>query len=221
MEDFSKYLDATTFVDSDNPNIVAFAYKSVGTSTDPVEQAVKLYYAVRDKFPYNPYEVDLSEHGLKASTVLARGYGYCVEKANIMAACARVLGIPSRFGFADVKNHVGTGKLMEVLQSDVMALHGYVELYLNGKWVKATPAFNKGLCEKLNVAPLEFNGVDDSIFQENDGDGGKFMEYVYDHGTYPDLPREYMIQVLRNHYPHLFPEDAEAANNMGMAVFKM
>jgi transglutaminase-like putative cysteine protease len=221
MEDFSKYLDATAFVDSDNPNIVAFAYKAVGTSTDPVEQAVKLYYAVRDKFPYNPYEVDLSEHGLKASTAMARGYGYCVEKANIMAACARVLGIPSRFGFADVKNHVGTGKLMQVLQSDVMALHGYVELYLNGKWVKATPAFNKELCEKLNVAPLEFNGVDDSIFQENDGEGGKFMEYIYYHGTYPDLPRTYMIQVLHNHYPHLFPEDAEAAANMGKAVFKM
>lgn len=221
MEDFNKYLDATPYVDSDNPNIVAFAYKAVGTSTNPVEQAVKLYYAVRDKFPYNPYEVDLSEHGLKASTALARGYGYCIEKANIMAASARVLGIPSRFGFADVKNHVGTGKLMEVLKSDVMALHGYVELYLNGKWVKATPAFNKELCQKLNVAPLGFNGVDDSIFQENDGEGGKFMEYVFDHGTYPDLPREYMIQVLRDHYPHLFPEDAEAAANMGTAVFKI
>lgn len=221
MDDFSKYLEPTEFVDCDNPAIVAFAYKAVGTTTNPIEQAVKLYYAVRDHFPYNPYEVDLSPNGLKASTVLARGYGYCVEKANIMAACARVLGIPSRFGFADVRNHVGTGKLMEVLQSDVMALHGYVELYLDGKWVKATPAFNKALCERLNVAPLEFNGKDDSIFQENDGDGGRFMEYVYDHGTYADLPREYMIEVLQNHYPHLFPENPEEAIASGMAVFKM
>ncbi len=221
MENMEEYLKPTEFVDSDDPDIIAFAHKAVDESTDPVEQAVKLYYAVRDRFPYNPYEVDLSKHGLKASTALNRGYGYCVEKANIMAAGARVLGIPSRFGFADVRNHVGTGKLVEILRSDVMALHGYVEVYLNGQWVKATPAFNKELCEKLNVAPLEFNGVDDSIFQENDGDGGKFMEYVYDHGTYPDLPQEYMIQVLRNHYPHLFPESPEAATAQGMAVFKL
>lgn len=221
MENLEQYLGPTLFVDSDHPAIIAFANEAVGSSTDPVERAVKLYYAVRDRFPYNPYEVDLSEHGLKASTALLRGYGYCVEKANIVGASARVLGIPSRFGFADVKNHVGTGKLMQVLKSDVMALHGYVELYLNGKWVKATPAFNKALCEKLNVAPLEFNGFDDSIFQENDGDGGRFMEYVYDHGVFADLPRPYMIEVLRSHYPHLFPEDFEEAVASGMAVFKL
>jgi transglutaminase-like putative cysteine protease len=221
MENLDQYLTPTTFVDSDHPAIMAFAHEAVGNSSDPVEQAVKLYYAVRDRFPYNPYEVDLSEHGLKASTALLRGYGYCVEKANIMAASARVLGIPSRFGFADVRNHVGTGKLMELLRTDVMALHGYVELYLNGQWVKATPAFNKGLCDKLNVAPLEFDGLEDSIFQENDGEGGRFMEYIFDHGTYPDLPRDYMIQVLRNHYPHLFPESPEYAAANGMAVFKL
>lgn len=221
MENMDQYLNPTKFVDSDNPAILAFAHEVVGDSTDPKEQVVKLYYAVRDRFPYNPYEVDLSDRGLTASTALARGYGYCVEKANIMAAAARALGIPSRFGFADVKNHVGTGKLMEVLKTNVLAFHGYVEVFVDGKWVKATPAFNKTLCERLQVAPLEFNGEDDSIFQENDGPDGKFMEYVYDHGTFADIPQQYMVEVLRNHYPHLFPDDADEAIAAGMAVFKI
>ncbi|CAN5433391.1 transglutaminase family protein [soil metagenome] len=220
MENMEEYLKPTQFVDSDNPAIIAFAHEVVGESTDAVEQVVKLYYAVRDRFPYNPYEVDLSNHGLKASTALNRGYGYCVEKANIMAASARALGIPSRFGFADVRNHIGSGKLMQVLRTNLLAFHGYVELYVNGKWVKATPAFNKTLCEKLQVQPLEFNGLEDSIFQENDGPDGKFMEYVFDHGTFADIPQEYMIEVLRNHYPHLFAEDAAIATE-GMAMFKM
>lgn len=207
MEDLEKNLCATVLVDSNNPDVIAFAHKAIGDSKDPVEQAVKLYYAVRDGFRYDPYDIDLSENGLKASTLLKTGKGYCVEKANLLAACARAAGIPSRFGFADVKNHIGSAKLQEALRSDVFAFHGYTELFLEGKWVKATPAFNKELCERLGVAPLEFNGREDSIFQENDGPEGRFMEYLYDHGTFDDIPREYFIQVLYKHYPHLFPDE--------------
>jgi transglutaminase-like putative cysteine protease len=206
-EDMQQYLTPTKFVDSDNPEVIAYTHKIIGDSTDPVEQAVKLYNAIRDGFLYNPFEVNLSDQGLKASDVLRRGYGYCVEKANLLAACARVLGIPSRFGFADVRNHVGTGRLAQVLRSDVFAFHGYAELFLEGKWVKATPAFNKTMCEKLQVKPLEFNGREDSIFQENDGPNGRFMEYLYDHGTFADIPQQYMIATLKKHYPHLFPKE--------------
>ncbi|MDX2000913.1 MAG: transglutaminase family protein [Chitinophagales bacterium] len=203
-----QYLRPTKLVDSDHPEVVAFAKAAVGDSTEPVEMAVKLYYAIRDRFPYNPFHVDLSDEGLKASTLVKKGYGYCVEKANLLGAAARAVGIPSRFGFADVINHVGTGRLREVLRSDVFAFHGYTELFLNGRWVKATPAFNKELCEKLGVKPLEFNGEEDSIFQENDGPTGKFMEYLYDHGTFDDIPQQYMYETLKKHYPHLFESDS-------------
>lgn len=205
-EQFEENLKPTQFIDSDNAEVQAFAEQAVGDATDPVEQAVRLYYAVRDGFKYDPYYVDLTEEGLKASTILKRGTGYCVEKANLMAAAARHLGIPSRFGFADVINHIGSTKLRESLKSDVFAFHGYVELYLDGKWVKATPAFNDALCTLMGVAPLEFNGREDSIFQEHETEGG-YMEYLYDHGTFNDIPREYMISVLKKHYPHLLPGD--------------
>lgn len=222
MENMEQYLRPTAIVDSDNPDVIAYAHKVVGDSTDPVEQVVKLYYAVRDGFRYDPYHVDLSEKGLKASTCLARGSGYCVEKANLMGACARVVGIPSRYGFADVKNHIGSEKLEAALRSDVFAFHGYVELFVDGKWVKATPAFNKELCEMLGVAPLEFDGKEDSIFQENDGSGGMFMEYLYDHGVYDDIPRLYMMEVLHKHYPHLFvaPDKAEISGDFDTSLVK-
>lgn len=200
----SVYLNPTYFVDSDNPAVIDFALKNTKGLVEPKAKAVALYYAVRDGFKYDPYHVDLKPEMLKASVVLANGYGYCVEKANLLAASARVVGIPSRLGFANVKNHLSTEKLIRVLRSDVFVFHGFAELFLNGKWVKASPAFNKELCQKFGVPPIEFDGENDAVFQQFDNEGRRFMEYLKDHGTFSDLPRELFIKELQTFYPHLF-----------------
>jgi transglutaminase-like putative cysteine protease len=210
-----QYLRPTTLVDSDNADVMAFAKEVVGNETDETEKAKKLYLAVRDRFPYDYYHIVLTEEAMKASSVLKKGRGYCVEKANLLGAAARAVGIPSRFGFADVINHIGAEKLRALLQTDVFAFHGYVELFLDGKWVKATPAFNKSLCEKLGVNALEFNGREDSVFQEYD-DGIHFMEYIHFHGTFDDIPLDYFIETLRRHYPHLF---ADTSQERGMEEY--
>ncbi len=211
---FDKYLQPGKYIDSDHLSVIEYANRHKGESANAIGRSVNLYYAVRDDFNYNPFHVDLSEAEMKASAVLRRGSGYCIEKSSLLAACARALGIPGRIGLADVRNHVGAERLQQLLRSDVFACHGFAELFLNGKWVKATPAFNQSLCEKLGVEPLEFNGAEDSIFQEYDqhGEGErKFMEYLHDHGTFDDVPREYIIEVLQKHYPHLFIKGAQEA----------
>ena len=198
------YLQPAEFINSDSEAVILFTQKIIGTTTDPIEKAIKLYYAVRDGFNYNPYDIDLSREAMKASSLLKRDYGYCVEKACLLAACARVAGIPSRLGFARVRNHIATEKLEEILKTNVMVFHGYTEFFLEGKWVKSTPAFNKSLCKKLNVLPLEFNGKEDSIFQSYNKEGSQFMEYLFDYGNFPDVPLELFISELKKHYPHLF-----------------
>lgn len=199
----AEYLASSLYMDYDNPSVASFAKQHAKGTTD-IEKAVSLYYAVRDGFWYDPYHIDMSHDALKASSLPARGSGYCVEKANFLAAVSRASGIPARLGFATVRNHIGVEKLQQILQSDLFVFHGYTELYLNGKWVKATPAFNKELCDKVRVAPLEFNGVEDSIFQEYDHLGNKHMEYVDNYGVFTEVPRDLMIAELKKHYPHLF-----------------
>ncbi len=200
------YLQPTYFVDSDHPDVIAYARKIVKDETDPVKQAILLYLAVRDGFKYNPYNISLHHVELKASTLLNRasGQGYCTEKSCLYNAVLRVVGIPSRFHFFDVRNHIGVEKYYELLQTDVLAYHACSEVYLNGKWVKATPAFNKELCEKTGVAVLEFNGSEDSIFQQYSPEGEEFMEYLADHGTCHDVPHDMFVQSLKQHYPHFF-----------------
>ena len=178
-----QYLRPTAFIDADHPRVRELAETAAAGAADPTERAVRLYYAVRDGLRYDPYGIDFSREGFTASAVIARGKGYCVAKATVLAAGARALGIPSRLGFADVRNHLATPRLREQMGTDVFYYHGYTELHLDGRWVKATPAFNIELCQRFGVRPLEFDGREDSIFHPLDAEGRQHMEYLHDRGT--------------------------------------
>ncbi len=205
-ENYQLYLQPTPFIDSDSPEVIEFARSVSGDETTDIDKAIKLYYAVRDGIYYDPYRIDLSPPGFKASTVLAKGFGFCIPKAVLLAALTRVVGIPSRLGFADVRNHLSTERLKRLMQSDVFVYHGYTEMFLKNKWVKATPAFNRSLCERFEVHPLEFDGRNDSIFHEFDPKGNRHMEYLHDHGQFADLPYHQIVEVMKKHYPILFSE---------------
>ena len=202
-----EHLQPTFYLDSNNPEVVAFAKKSIVGATSEKEKAVALYYAVRDGFRYNPYNLRMKPEELTASHLLSVGDGHCIDKAIFLAACARAVGIPSRLEFADVVNHISSEKFVEMLKSNVFAMHGITQLFVDGKWVKCTPAFNKELCMLFDVDPLEFDGETDSMFHEFDKKDNQFMEYVARHGVFDDFPREYFVAVMIINYPHLFSYD--------------
>ena len=195
-----EFLCATGYIDSDHTAVQAYATRHSAGKTGDRQQAVSLYYAVRDEIRYNPYSLDLSVRGMRASSVLEHGEGWCVNKAILLAACCRYLGIPARLGFADVINHLTTAKLREKMGSDVFKWHGYTEIWLAGRWVKATPAFNIALCEKAGLQPLEFDGIHDSIYHEFDKAGNKHMEYQHYRGEYADLPIEAIAATFECEY---------------------
>ena len=204
----NEYLQPGQFIDSDHPEVIAFAERNRGGSDDLREQAVSLYYAVRDQVRYNPYTFSRDPQTLKASHALSAGESYCVPKALLLAACARHCGIPARIGLADVRNHLATPRLLALLRSEVFAMHGYTELYLAGRWVKATPAFNLALCRVFKVEPLAFDGLNDSVFHPCNQQGERYMEYLQDHGQFAELPLELFFSHLAACYPHLFNDEA-------------
>jgi transglutaminase-like putative cysteine protease len=194
------YLSSTTIIDSDHSTVLEYAMEAAGDSSDQVERAVKLYLAVRDGIRYDPYSpFHLPEH-YQASKVLKRKRSFCVPKVSLLCALSRACGIPSRVGFATVKNHLATKQLIDFLGSNIFVYHGFVEFHLEGKWVKATPAFNKELCERHNVPPMEFNGREDSLFHPFNQDNKKYMEYMEYHGTYADIPVDAIVAAWKNTY---------------------
>lgn len=199
-QEMKKYLLPTAMIDSDHKEVIRFGKEKIKNLKDPVEKAVKIYYAVRDGIWYDPYSPFYLPEHYRASNVLRKGRGYCVQKASLLCALGRACGIPSRVGFADVRNHLATKQLIEFFGSDLFVYHGFVEFYLDGKWVKSTPAFNIELCQKHNVAPLEFNGHEDSLFHEYNQEKKLFMEYVAYHGTYEDIPLESILRKWEEAY---------------------
>jgi len=206
----SQYLSTAHYVDSADPGVLAFAEKNAKGSSER-ERAVSLYYAVRDQIRYNPF-LDFSDAEVfRASAVLKAGEGFCVGKASLLAACARAAGIEARVGFADVKNHLTTPRLAETMGSDLFVYHGYTDLRIDGKWVKATPAFNLALCTRFRVKPLEFDGRADSIFHPFDEDDRRHMEYLRDRGVFADVPVDEIQRAFRAAYPKFYSLGADAA----------
>ena len=200
--DGTPYLGATAFFDIDHPTVRGFVDEAIGDAASARERAVRLFYAVRDRIRYDPYNLTYDPRDYRASSVIAAGRGWCVPKAGLLAACARAVGIPSAIGLADVANHLTTEKLRERMGGvNVFYDHGYTAMHVEGKWVKAVPAFNIELCERFGVRPTEFDGLGDALYQEFDVHDRRHMEYLREHGTWSDLPLEQIKADFALHYP--------------------
>jgi len=195
------------FIDSDHPDVVAFAKEATAGAATDREKAVALFYAVRDRIRYDPYVMCDDPKTYKASSVVRSGVSYCIPKYVLLAAAARAVGIPARLGFADVKNHLSSDKLRERMGTDLFMWHGYTELFLDGRWVKVTSAFNIELCERFGVLPQEFDGEQDALLHPFTADGREHMEYVRDRGSFDDVPFEEIIAEFRATYPGMFGVD--------------
>lgn len=202
MENFLKETPFLNYSDS----AFDLFLEDLSQKSDKKTLAIELYYLVRDSFLYDPYHLDISRNGLIASHVISKKRAWCVEKSTLLAACARKMGIPSRLGYAIVKNHIGVEKLVSYLKREEIVFHGFVSLYINGKWIKCTPAFDKRICKISNVTPLDWNGEDDSLFQEFESDK-RFMEYIHFYGEFDDVPVELMNAEMKKYYPHLFEKE--------------
>jgi transglutaminase-like putative cysteine protease len=195
-------LDPTWFIDSDEPSVVSFAEAHAGSGSAR-DKAVRLTRAVRDTIRYDPYSFRLDPKRYRASWCLAQPSAFCVPKAILLAGAARAVGIPARLGYADVRNHLASPRLAAMMGSDLFRWHGYTALFLDDRWVKATPAFDLGLCQRFGVTPLEFDGSGDSVFHPFDASGRRHMEYVHQIGEFSDFPYETYAVEMRLYYAPL------------------
>lgn len=194
----------TEFLDFETDAVQAFVAAAVTAPSErPAEQAVQLYYAVRDGLSYEVYGADMSREGLRASTIVHANQGFCVHKSILFAAAVRALGIPSRLVVADVRNHLASERLKALVGGEVF-VHWLTSIHVEGRWVRATPVFNKLLCRLYRMTPLEFDGITDSLHQAYDEHGRQHMQFLQLHGEFDDVAYEQLIGLMAARHPAMF-----------------
>jgi hypothetical protein len=188
MEQKTNYLRPTPTIDCDNATIREKALSLTSANKEMRDKARTLFYFVRDEIRYNLYvPSDRPEH-YRASAILERKEGYCVQKAVLLAALSRAIGIPASIHMAAIRNYFLPAKVKDLLRGNFIPAHGYNELYIEGRWVKVTPVFNIKICQDNRFIPVDFDGLHDAMLPSHNLDGQSHIEYVRDLGCYEDLP---------------------------------
>ncbi|MEQ8718478.1 MAG: transglutaminase family protein [Acidimicrobiales bacterium] len=198
-DDPAAFLAAGDFVDHENPAVRRWVEETVDGAVG-TEAAVRVYYDVRDRVRYDPWTVSTDFETYRASALVTRSGTWCVPKATLFVAGCRAAGVPARVGLADVRNHLASPKLLEALGTEMFHYHGYAEAHVGGRWVRVTPTFNKGLCEKFGVHPAEWDGTHDALFHEFDTSGRRHMTYERYHGVFADVPYPEIFAALKVEY---------------------
>ncbi len=205
------WLEPTWFIDSSHDAVSEFAARAVGGLTHPTEKAVALFRAVRDGIRYDPYVAKGEPADYKASAVAGSEANWCTPKSVLLTAAARNQAIPARLGFADVRNHLTSEKLMAKMGTDLFIWHGYSELLLGDRWYKVSSAFNIELCQRFGVRVLDFDGTGDALFHPFDEAGNRHMEYVRQRGSYDDLPLDEINADFAEFYGDWAGDDVDEA----------
>ena len=114
-----KYLKPTPIIDSDNESVINKAQELTQGLDGAIEQAKVLFYFVRDRIKYNVYVPKYPAETFRASETLNRGQGYCVQKAVLLVALSRAVGIPAQLHFAKIRNNLIPPKLYKVMKGNV------------------------------------------------------------------------------------------------------
>ena len=190
-----QYLRSTFFIDCDAPAVTEKAGELTAGILKDRDKAIHIFNFVRDQIRYNVYSPRPAPEDFKASHVLARKEGYCVQKAVLLVALARAARIPARLRFAEIRQHLTSGEFLEKRGSNVFPCHGLTDLNIDGRWVKATPTYDSEYCKKVGVMPVAFNGENDALLPLHTLDGRLNVEYIEDRGFFEDLP----LDEIRKH----------------------
>lgn len=176
-------------IDSAHPAIQAHAAQLTAACATPLAKAQALFDWVRDEVPYNftPWLRDRDDW--RASVGLLRRDGFCQQKAVLLAALLRAVGIPAALGFQHVRDHMLLDARFEAhLPSGLILFHGCTMVHLDGSWRVADATLDRRLCERRGYRLVTLAPHADSELPATDLHGGPHFDFLMRSGPYANLP---------------------------------
>jgi transglutaminase-like putative cysteine protease len=197
--EIEKFFKPTPFIDCDAKTVKEKSREIVQGINVQRDKAIRIFYAVRDGIKYTIYGQRSRPEHFRASTILAAGEGYCVQKAILLVALSRAASIPARLRFAAIRSHLVSKEMLEKRGTNLFPYHGYADLYLEGSWIRAAPTFDIVSCMNAGLRPVEFDGRHDALLPSTTLDGRPHIEYVEDRGFFEDVPYETLMETSLRH----------------------
>ena len=132
--DYSVYLKETQLLDFSHPSIANMPQWEQWNSLQEKDRAGAIYDFVRNDIAFGYNRSD----DIKASAVLADGYGQCNTKGTLLMALLRKAGIPCRLHGFTIHKKLQAGAIPAFLQriAPKEIIHSWVETLIDGKWLK-------------------------------------------------------------------------------------
>lgn len=129
-----QYLRKTEILDLDSKAILQLVDKRGWRTLGQKEKIAALYDFVQNDIPFGYNSSD----NIKASNVLADGYGQCNTKNTLFMALLRAVGVPCRLHGFRIHKKLQKGLIngLAYLIAPAEILHSWVEVFFNEKWYR-------------------------------------------------------------------------------------
>lgn len=179
-------LSSEEYIESSHPALIEAAASLCG-GADERERAVGAFVLVRDAVRYE-FMAKLRPEEYRASYVLERRRGFCVQKAVLLAAMLRACNIPSVLVLANLRDHTMPDRVARAMGTNVMHGHGLVAAWLSGKWLLVDASHDQSFAERKGYRLVGWDGREDALIAATTRDGRRHAEYGALRGPYLDLP---------------------------------
>lgn len=178
--DFNKYLEASEYINKDDPKVKIIAQYCYERALDAVnKQDPEAYYdpeieiarqcflLVRDEIKHS-HDIGSDKVVLKASRVLEEKEGLCFAKANLLCALLRASGIPAGIGYQYLRLDTPDSPLI---------LHGLTFVYIEAiGWIRLDARGNR---EDIH-AEFSIDPSDEKLaFKTDPGLGELDIPFIY------------------------------------------
>lgn len=187
---------ATDVIDSDHESVRHLADELTLGAAGDVDRVKALFEWVRDEIRYDMGPVLSERSDWTASSTIDRGYGFCQQKAVLLAAFLRAVGIPSGIGIEVLLDHKIPPHFAEYMGGQHIPLHGYTLAFVEGRWQRIDATLDSALCGRKGYRVVQYAPGSDRQLPTTDLDGKPHVEHLAVLGEWSDLPDEIVAQTL-------------------------
>jgi transglutaminase-like putative cysteine protease len=200
--DPAAFTGATDVIDSADEAVRALAQRYSADAADEPGRVRALFDWVRDEIRYDMGPVLGERRDWTASLTLRRGYGFCQQKALLLAAMLRAIDVPAGIGIEQLLDHKIPPHFAAYMGGRHIPLHGYTLAFVSGRWQRIDATLDTALCERKRYRVVQYAPGSDRLLPETDLAGEPHVEHVGVVGEWADLPDDIVAATLDLPYLH-------------------